>query len=349
MLGGQDERALSECAATGLLPQLFDIAQSHNLLPALAVRYGEHRTGREALNGSGGELLVQALRDNTMRNMQISAQALKFTRLLNRAGIVPLFLKGTAQLLTAQGKNLGFRKQVDIDLLVKPNQLAAAGEVFLADGYSFCRIPVNSTEQTVVLQETAKALKTSTAHHHLPPLAKVGYAATVELHRHFLPRRFQRNNPLRPLFSAAEKHESHSASFLVPSPEYRIMHMIMGTLVHDGYLARYAFPVREACDYMDLIEHSGERFDYGLVARHCGKNFNTFSQLVNELMASPPAETINGTVAISQRLRIMQKRYNSAAVGRALDAYARAIHLANSLAHSPAKLPGYVKRLVSTG
>lgn len=88
--------------------------------------------------------------------MQISAQALKLTRQLNRAGIAPLFLKGTARLLTADDKKLGFRKQLDIDLLVEPTQLEAACELFLADGYSFSRIPENSTVQPVVLQEAVR-------------------------------------------------------------------------------------------------------------------------------------------------------------------------------------------------
>lgn len=348
MLGGQDETALKECIAARLFQPLFELAQMQDLLPALAVRCNEQDVDRGALGEEKAEALKQALMDNTLRNMQISAQALKFTRQLNQAGITPLFLKGTARLLTSESENLGFRKQVDIDLIVRPEELDAAGDVFLADGYSFCEFPDNSAAVPIAPGDTVSAIKRSAAHHHLPPLVKPGYATTVELHRHFLPGRFQRNNPLEPLFGSARQVESHGATFNVPSTEYQLIHLILGKLVHDGHLARRTFPIREASDLIDLLDNAEVDIDQQLVVQRCGSNFALFFALVSELMAFRPRITIIELVDASKYIQMMQKRYDSPATRKLLDAYARAQHLAHALVYSPAKLPAYMNRMISS-
>jgi hypothetical protein len=345
VIGGQDDHTLAETVATGLFPALVDMAQHQDLLPALAVRCEEQLASNEITNSPESKLLTQALRDNTLRNMQISAQALKLTRQLNAAGITPLFLKGTIQLLAQDAKNLGFRKQVDIDLLVEPKQLEAAADVFLAHGYGFYEFSDDPTSKPTLLPDTFTAIKRSAAHHHLPPLAKDGYATTVELHRHFLPKRFQRKNPLQPLFNTASEQQSHGANFLIPSADYQIIHLLLGKVIHDGHLARRTFPIREACDYINVLENKKESINQDLVAQHCGKAYPIFSQLVADFMIYKPGGTIINTGDISRRLQIMQKRYDSPGLAKLLDAHARALHLGYSLLHSPAKLPAYLNRL----
>lgn len=228
MIGGQDSRALTEGIEAGLFSYLVDMAQQNDVLPSLAVRCEEQQIDSASLDNTRDELLKQELRENTLRNMRISAQAIKLTKQLNAAGITPLFLKGTALLLTENENNLGFRKQIDIDLLVEPSQLEAAAEVFLAGGYGFLESAGSSTSAPTLLIDTKTAMKRSATHHHLTPLAKAGYNAPVELHRHFLPRRFQSKNPLKPLFNAASEQQSHGASFLIPSVEYQMIHLLLG-------------------------------------------------------------------------------------------------------------------------
>jgi Uncharacterised nucleotidyltransferase len=345
VVGGHDQAALRKCITTASLPQLFNMARNQDLLPSLAVRCNEQDIDTLVFGEESADLLKQALMDNTLRNMEISAQALKFTRQLNGAGITPLFLKGTVRLLISASESLGFRKQIDIDLIVQPAELEAAGDVFLADGYSFCKFPDNSTAVPIRPGDTVSAMKLSAAHHHLPPLVKGGYAATVELHRHFLPRRFQRNNPLDPLFGSARKIERHGATFYVPSTEYQLIHLILGKVVHDGYLARRAFPIREACDYIELLNKAEGKLDQSLVARHCGASHATFSQLVTALTGYVPQELLSNAEDIALRMQIMQKRYNSTVIAKILDVHARVVHLSHALLYSPAKLPAYLRRL----
>ncbi|MEZ5503154.1 MAG: nucleotidyltransferase family protein [Halioglobus sp.] len=344
ILGGQDTAALTSGIAAGLLPQLIAMARAQDLLPALAVRCDEQALESAGLGAENAGLLKQALLDNTRRNMEIIAQAIRITRRLNQAGITPLFLKGTARLLSAGNNHLGFRKQSDIDLLVKPEELAAAGDVFLADGYCYCRYPAGPTGAPQTLADTAAAIRLSASHHHLPPLAKAGYATTVELHRHFLDRPFQRANPLPPLFGSATDLHIHGASFMVPSAEYQLIHLVLGTLVTDGAFDRRTFPIRGGCDLIEIAQGmTGTHSDWALVQERCGRYFPLFLSLVMALMDYSPRAPTPSSDGVPAYLWLMQQRFDHPVARRLLDGYARAGYLARALRHSPAKLPAYLR------
>jgi len=347
VLGGHDPSALDECVAAGQLSLLFDMACSQDVLPALAVRGNEQHVDWQLLGACRADLLRQSLRDNTLRNMTISAQALKLTRQLNQAGITPLLLKGTARLLGATGEDLGFRKQADIDLLVRPEELEAAGNVLLADGYHFQLLAKDASAATEALTDSRRAISLSAAHHHLPPLFKTGYAASVELHRHHLPKRFQRDNPPPPLFDSAQSCERQGAVFLVPATEHQLIHLILGKLVNDGHFARRSFPIREACDLIHLVEPVGSRLDLPLIEQHCGSNFGLYLALVVALMEfQSPITVATGRAEAASYIGMMRKRFNSKFVRTLLDTRARFEYLSRELAYSPGKLPDYLGRTV---
>ena len=345
MLGGQDSQVLTEAVQAGLFTQLVAMAKIHDVLPALAIRCNGQPTKAKLWETAEGRELAQALQDNTLRNMKISAQALKLSRTLNKASITPLFLKGTVQLLAKDATDLGFRQQVDIDFLVEPAQLESASEALLADGYRFYQFPHGATQQPTPVNGTRAAIKLGAKHHHLPPLVKDGYDTTVELHRHCLPKRFQSNNPLAPLFATAILRENRSARFLIPSTEQRIIQLILGKLVNDGHLARRAFPLREACDFIDLLNSAKFGIDQAMIEMRCGKKFALFYQLVVEFMAYAPAISIDVHGDSSRYIQIMRRRHDSAALRALLDTYARAQHLTSKLTHNPEKLPAYLRRL----
>ena len=345
VLGGQNDQRLIQAEMNRQLPALFDIAAVNDVLPALAVRCNDQQVSTDTLSEHQRSKLKQALIDNTVRNMQIKAQALKITTQLNRAGITPLFLKGTVQLLDPSTKDLGFRKQVDIDLLVEPEQLAIAADIFLAEGYNFCNTTAESYSKSTSLLNTSTAIKSSAAHHHLPPLIKEGYETSVELHRHFLPKRFQQKNPLGPLFKRAQVQQSHGARFLTPSFDHQITHLILGKVVHDGHLVRRTIPIREACDYIRLSETGKEFIDWNSLPRQCSDAHAVFSNIIEALMLYPANGASINPRKTAVQLQILQKRYNSPTIANLLDAHARALHLMSSFLHSPAKLPAYLRRL----
>ena len=347
VVGGQDDSALMGCLERDLLSPLCQVAQSEDLLPALAVRCAEKNASSEVLGEGTADLLTRALIDNSKRNMQISAQAIKISRQLNRAGISPLFLKGTAFLLVPMTHNIGFRKQVDIDLIVRPDELEAAAEVFLADGYNFCEFAGGLVPIPVESGDGVFSKLRRDAHHHLLPLVKPGYAATVELHRHYLPTRFQRNNALALLFDGARHIDSRGVSFQVPSTECHLIHLVLGKFVHDGHVLRRSFPIREACDFADLLLASGSDIDHGLLVSQCGSSFSLFSALVAELLGLRLKHTRVEPIDVSRYVLVMQKRYEYPRAAKLFYAYARIVHLTQTLVHNPAKLRTYVSRKLS--
>lgn len=347
VLGAAAERTLESVVAAGELPQLAVLAARCDVLPALAVRCGEQLSPRRTLALSDGEWLRAALKENTQRNLRICAQALKLGAVLNAADITPMFLKGTARLL-AGGGHLGFRKQADIDVLVEPHETAAAVAALLAAGYRFHDrsgpLPAPATPQPMAI----RALCENNAHHHLPGLQQKGAVAIVELHRHLLPRRFQARVSLAALFGAAVLQERSGVHYLVPSAEYQLIHLVSGKWVHDGHLARAGFPLREACDFLDILDAAGGAVDFALVARHCGEDAALVARLVAALTGSSTAAALGGAVSaagLQRRLRAMELRARSGCACRLLDAYARTLHLGQTLAHNPAKLTGYLRRL----
>ena len=343
IIGGRGRDTLQDCVDRGDMPQMIAMATAQDVLPALAARCYEQADWADALSAQQHQSLRSALLDNTRRNMQIMVQSISMIRALNDAGITPLLLKGTAQLLTVNRQRPGFRKQADIDFTVPAASLLGAGEALLAQGYDFYRDGEILAGPAHALGDTATALRTDAAHHHLPPLAKDGQAACVELHRHFLPKRFQHRVALAGLFDTAVEHRIEGAAFLVPSTEYQLIHMVLGKLVHDGYLARRMFPIREAADYIALLDSADGEFDSEWVAGQCGRAYRIFAQLVSELMNYPPAAP-DSQAAIRHRIGMMRMRYDSTAPARLLDGYARAGHLTSALWYSPSKLPAFLRR-----
>lgn len=343
IIGGRGRDMLQACVDAGGMPPMIAMAASQDVLPALAARCYEQADWAAAISEQDQQSLRNALLENTRRNMAIVVQSVHLIRTLNNAGIKPLMLKGTALLLTINRERPGFRKQADIDFIVPPASLIAAGDALLAQGYGFYLEDEVFHGPTHALGDTHAAIKAGAAHHHLPPLVKDEQNAMVELHRHFLPKRFQHRNPLAELFDAATEHDIQGASFLVPSTEHQIIHIVLGKLVHDGYLARRTFPIREAADYIELLHSAGGVIDSERVARHCGRAFSIFAQLVMELMKYP-AESPGPASGTQYRIELMRMRYDSPALAKLLDGYARAAHLTCAMLHNPSKLTAYLRR-----
>jgi len=344
VLGGRAEGSIATRAATPAWPRLVQMAARLDLLPALAVRWRQTREPCGTLGEDGVQLLEQSLLENIRRNMAISAQAVKLARCLNTASIAPLFLKGTAGLLLREDDNIGFRRQVDIDLLVAPGQTAAAADLLLADGYRYCHFPDNSSAVPVEPGVVAAAVRASSAHHHLPPLVKAGYGATVELHTHFLPRRFQKNNPLEPLLRRARTCERHGARFQVASVEHQVIHLVLGVFVNDGHRSRRTFPIRAGCDLLRLLDTRGGDIDHAVVERQCGRSYPLFLRLACELMGYEPPPGAPDSTDVEGFLHLLRERSRSSAIRGLLDVWARTDYLAHELVYSPRKLRGYVQR-----
>lgn len=328
------------------LEPLIALADSQQMLPALAQQLGTQPV--EA--GCGQELthkLTNALKENTLRNLAISAQTLKLTHCLNEAGITPLLLKGAAFLHSSLRDKLGFRYQVDIDIALPKAIIPLAVGALRRTGYHFLgedvRAYPEAPDQALRADDESLSSRALNArHHHLYPLFKKDQPVSVEIHRHYLPRRFQRGNDVSELFSRAERLKQAGAHFLVPSAEDQLVQLILGTVVHDGYLLRRQFPLREACDLHRLCrENPG--LDRGDVAERCGESFALMEQLVSLLLESKKPEAEQARAA-SALLAGMRRRQRSPQMGRLYNSYARCHHLAYGLRHNPGKLGRFIRR-----
>lgn len=348
ILGGQDVHSLQAAFNAGLLPQLLILAKEQDVLPSLAIRCQEQLSTAQCNASREWRDLQEALHENTLVNMQISAQALDLAKTLNNVGITPLFLKGSVQLLSSHQQHLGQRKQIDIDFLVEPKHISSAADALLASGYGFRDSASRYSRQQRLYYDTPAALKQSESHHHLPALVKEGYATTVELHRHFLPKQFQNTAPLEPLFASAVELQRNGISYRTPSAQYQIIHLLLGKIIHDGHLTRRRFPIREACDYIAIMQQPELDIDQALVARLCGKTYPVFSALIAELMGHQTLGLDCADTNITSQLKGLERRCNWARYAALMDGYARVVHLKNSLLHNPAKLQVYLYRLYSS-
>ncbi len=338
-----DASALACALAADNVHQVLSQAAQRDLLHTLGVRVTEHPAPGERWSAAALAPLRAALEDNTRRQMQLRAQAVKLARALNAAGLEPVFLKGTALMWAEPAPHAGFRRQLDIDLLMPPEQLAPAARALLADGYLFCDY---ARPQPELFDDPQRAARLAAHHHHLPPMLKPGQGATLELHRHPLPRRFQSRLPLQAFLAGSRREQRHDAVFHLPHPALQRLALACGAFVHDGYAARCDFPVRAGLDYLALLQQEAA---FGAVAREpAAREQQVFEQLVAELMGLEDGQRRCAPCDVGARLQLLRWRLQSPSVASTLDLQARARHLGVALWYNSAKLPGYLQRRAAT-
>ncbi|TGD73118.1 hypothetical protein E4634_12620 [Mangrovimicrobium sediminis] len=334
-LGGGDDAALEAACSVDALPQLTELAGSRDLLPALAVRLGSRLSSGDPASVTA---LQSALQDNTRRQLHLQAQALKAARAMNAAGVEPVLLKGTALMFVQPAPPPGLRKQVDIDLLLEPAALWPSAQALLAQGYQFCDYHRKTPE---LFTDLDRARQLSAHHHHLPPMLRAGQHATLELHSHPLPRRYQRQLPLAAFLENTQRLEQHGAAFHLPAAARQRQALVYAAYLHDGYAARRDFPIRAGMDYKALLE--AEQAGGGITNFSVDKTLCQFEQLVDELLGLGPALRSCPSSDAGPDLAALRRRLASPSLARALDMQARWRHLGAALLFNAGKLPRYLR------
>jgi hypothetical protein len=194
------------------------LANEHMIAPAVL-----HALGRKGIEDAlPSDVIdffdgIQTL--NRQRNKKVKSEAIELANLLNRIGVIPVFLKGGADLVSGLYADPAHRVMIDLDVLVPNERLPDCVAGLRANGYE-------------VLGDNDFP-----AHHHFAPLGRPGAAACIELHVEPLDR------PLRGLLGAAEVlagavaiHEG-SAILAVPSPHCRVIHSVAHAQLADhGYV-----------------------------------------------------------------------------------------------------------------
>ncbi len=228
---------------TATLDALLALAGEHIATPALWAALGDAAT---ALPPDHAAFLEAASHLNRQRNDRIVAQAREIVQATAAVGIAPVFLKGTAALLSRLYPDPAARFVGDIDLLVPADRLEDAAAALAATGYR--RLPDRAD------------------HAHDPlRLVRDDRPGLVELHR--APVAFA----LAAALSAAEvmARAVHAAALpdaRIPCPEDRAVHAIAHAMLQDHGLRRADLPLRDALDLRFLAERHAGSIDWPTVA-----------------------------------------------------------------------------------
>lgn len=193
------------------------IASGHLVIPALYLNLK-----RASLLPELPDDLVEHLKEitdlNRERNQQIIKQAKQVTALLNKYDIEPIFLKGTANLLSGLYTDIAERMVGDIDLLLSDSKTIEAAEVLLSNGYTTLD---GAYPRFINLGR------------HYPRLIKVDSIAGVEIHRRVVEKPFDK----RFSFSLINKEiveldileKAHTLS-----PSHQVIYNMMVVQMNDG-------------------------------------------------------------------------------------------------------------------
>ena len=179
---------------------------------------------------------------NTVRNVRFRECLSEAVLALNAAGIEPLLFKGALELAASAASVLSDRWMDDLDLLVQPEQMAAAGQALQTIGYG---------------PEPGRAFM----HPHELPYTRHGAPGPIELHSALGSR------PLAFVLPAAEAWEASSELGVgsgrgrALTPTHRVLHNVLHSTVQDLNHAVGGLPLRQlvilsrlASDYEDALD-----------------------------------------------------------------------------------------------
>jgi hypothetical protein len=168
---------------------LLGQARTHGTLPLLH----EHlqRQGWEAVPAPTREALREEFRHNTARNLWRTGELLRLLERLRARGIPALPFKGPTLAAYAYG-SVALRQFNDLDLLLRPRDVAGAQEVLLAEGYT-PGLEFSAARQAEYLRVIGQV-----------PFARREDGSLVELHARLMPRHFHFPLGLEELWGRAE-------------------------------------------------------------------------------------------------------------------------------------------------
>lgn len=161
---------------------------------------------------------------------------------LNDVGIIPMLLKGMALVLGGVLPEPGRRWMVDVDIMVRPEQLEPALAALKRAGY----------------RHTSEG----GAPHHAPPLVREDGGFEIEVHFAMVVPPLQPALPSAAVWAGARLHERDGLRFYCPSPEDTLLHVAL-----HGQESRYErqlawTPFRTLADFVALWRIAGQAVDW---------------------------------------------------------------------------------------
>lgn len=228
--------------------EIVALANWQQVTPALWC--GLRARGLEGeLPGEAYEFLDFLYTQNRKRNDHLRRQIIEGSWALNKVGIEPLLLKGSAFLLLDLFGDAGARILTDIDLLVPTEDLDVAWQTLLTIGYA------DNPEET----------EEFTNHHHLPPLYRDGDHASLEIHRRPLHDRGDAFLGAKELWRNSVPLEISGARLRVPDPTSLVLHNILHAQLVNQFQQKGVICLRHLHDLAHLQHRFGGQIDWAKI------------------------------------------------------------------------------------
>lgn len=196
--------------------QIVQVSSGQFVLPALYFRLKKASLLQE-LPSDLVEYMEYLTDRNRERNLQITTQIRDIATLLNRNGIAPVFLKGTAHLLLPLYEDIAERMVGDIDFLVEESEMLKAAQLLIDVGYQ----PMSKFNP-----ELMKITK------HYPRLTNFNYPAAVEVHRQVIIPPHDNHFKSSEIIRDRQRIDGNWEVY-VPSNEHLIIHNTLNVQVND--------------------------------------------------------------------------------------------------------------------
>ena len=237
-------------------PLLYQRLQSDRLLPLLP----------EELQ----EFLTQLFQLNLERNNEFFQALAEVVRRLQAIHIEPVLLKGGACIVDNLYGSFGARVIQDLDLLLRPADLAAATTILAELGFE----PMAAPEQM------PDGLPTDARHHHLPMFVKPDSPVGLELHFKVAYGQAGRILDAAAVWQGRCRISCRGLDFFVPDPGQRLLHNAVHALLPQTESIRSWISLLQLAEFAHLAQRYAAKIDWpAWYAAGCQQGFG------NELLA----------------------------------------------------------------
>lgn len=225
-----------------------DMAMDHLVMPALAHRL-DHDGLLDRMPPLVNRYLDAMLRLNRSRNEQINEEALDLADALNEIDIVPVFLKGSAGLLTGLYDEPGIRVMSDMDVLVPQDRADDCRHHLTGLGYAprkKFQHPRNKSFETFERRASA---------------------APVDLHHQPLDFEYENMLSTHDVMKEAVTHRWHHVEFAVPNMTHQVMINIGHAQLNDHGYWYGNLPLRLLLDLALFEQKASDQIDWQRVEK----------------------------------------------------------------------------------
>ena len=172
-------------------------------------------------------------------------------KIFNEEGIKIMLLKGS-HLAQFVYENVGLRPMVDIDIMVKKEDLHKAEVLLFQMGYDYIQMYQIAQKQDSFIEQKKRS------HHHLALLSNPKGIKNLEVHWTIIRQSLPLNIDLKGLWKRAKGEKINGTEVLVPSPEDNLLYISL----HASYNDKFICGVRPLCDIAAIVNHYDNKIDW---------------------------------------------------------------------------------------